>query len=53
MNTDLKRDNKNLEQYVQFVRGLKQAEETLKDCEENKQKLENMKMCLQKNRDKD
>ena len=50
---DVKKDPKNLEQYVQFVRSLKQASDTLTDCEEQKQKLEIMKMTLQKNRDKD
>ena len=50
---DMKKDNKNLEQYVQFVRSLKNAQEKLVECEDLKQKLENMKMTLQKNRDKD
>ena len=31
---DLKKDMKNLDNYVQFVRGLKAAEDTLKECDE-------------------
>ena len=54
MSADIRmKDGGALDRYVTWVRGLKQAEETLKECEEQKQKLENMKMCLQKNRDKD
>ena len=49
----MKKDNKNLEQYVHFVRSLKNAQEKLVECEDLKQKLEIMKMTLQKNRDKD
>ena len=44
---------KNLETYVNFVRGLKQAKETIAECEEQKVRLEQMKVLLQKNRDKD
>lgn len=50
---DIKKDNKNLEQYVLFVRSLKEAEETLKECELSKLSLESMKMNLQKYRDRD
>ena len=50
---DIKKDPKNLEQYVQFVRSLKQAEDTLKECEVQKGELEVMKLCLQKYRDKE
>jgi len=50
---DLKRDMRNLETYVNFVRGLKQAEETIKYCEEKKSRLEAMKVVIQKNRDKE
>ena len=50
---DVKKEPKNLEQYVGFVRALKQAEDTLKECEQQKGELETMKMCLQKNRDRD
>ena len=31
---DVKKDMKNLDSYVNFVRGLKAAEDTLKDCDE-------------------
>jgi len=43
---DLKRDMKNLDTYVGFVRGLKQAEETIKYCEEKKSRLEAMKVVI-------
>lgn len=36
-----------------FVRSLKQADESIEECKKQKEKLETMKMCLQKNRDKD
>ena len=44
---------KNLDSYVNFVRGVKSAEETIRECEEQKTRLEQMKVLLQKNRDKD
>ena len=50
---DVKKDMKNLETYVNFVRGLKQAQETIQECDEQKSRLEAMKVLLQKNRDKD
>ncbi len=53
INDDLKRGVQNLETYVLFVRGLKQAEQGLRNCEESKIKLEQMKVLLQKNRDKE
>jgi len=50
---DVKKDMKNLDSYVNFVRGIKSAEDTIRECEEQKTRLEQMKVLLQKNRDKD
>lgn len=44
---------KNLDSYVNFVRGVKSAEETIRDCDEQKGRLDAIKVTLQKNRDKD
>lgn len=50
---DVKKDMKNLDSYVGFVRCLKEADETIRECESQKGRLEQMKVLLQKNRVKD
>lgn len=50
---DVKKDMKNLDSYVGFVRCLKEADETIRECEGQKGRLEQMKVLLQKNRVKD
>jgi len=50
---DVKRGMRNLDEYVDFVRGIKNAEIAIKKCEEEKALLEQMKQLLSKNRDKD
>ena len=44
---------RNLDEYVEFVRGIKNAESAIKKCEEEKAQLEQMKQLLSKNRDKE
>lgn len=44
---------KSLDEYVKFVSNVKKADETIRYCEEQKVRLEQMKGLLSKNRDKD